>query len=73
MGCTSQLHSPLVSASSDDLMMVLLWNQIIVNAGLRFGDTCLQVRVALPPSGMYSGMSGPTGGSMKNSVLQSDV
>ena len=70
MGSTSQLHSPLVSASSDGLMTVVSRNQLIENAGLRSGDTCLQVRVVLPPSGIISGMPGPTGGSIMNSVVQ---
>ena len=45
----------------------------MVNAGLPLGDTCLQVRIVLPPSGIISGMSGPTGGSITNSVMQIDV
>ena len=61
---TWQLHSSMVSVLPC-LMTVLSRYQFSAKGGL---DLWLQARVTLPPSGITSGMPGPTGGWMVNSI-----
>ena len=63
---TWQLHSSSVSAVSC-LIAVVSRNQLSENGGL---DTWVQVSITPPPSGITSGMLGPTAGWMVNSVVQ---